>query len=104
MRWRTTDIAHVTHAIASTPFPEQANLHRVHITKVHGGKHDAVNPPKAMNEGLLESIVQTASRCRLEAMKITGESKWALLAMAEELEELDHELRAPGSRLPREAK
>ena len=61
-------------------------------------------PPQAISEGLLEPIVQMASKCRLEAMNSTGESKWALLAMAEALEELDHELRAPATRLPREAK
>lgn len=60
-------------------------------------------PPKATKEGLLESIVEKASKCRLEAMYSTGESKWALLAMAEELEELDHKMRGPGSRLPWEA-
>lgn len=61
-------------------------------------------PPKAIREGLAEPIVQKASKCRLQAMNSTGEAKWALLAMAEDLEELDHALRVPSTRLPWEAR
>jgi hypothetical protein len=41
-----------------------------------------------------QAIVKKASECRLEAMKCTGNQQWALLAMAEELEELGHQLNA----------
>jgi hypothetical protein len=56
------------------------------------------HPPKPAEEGLLEVIVRKASRCRLEAMNCTGERKWELLAMAEELEELDHDMRTSARR------
>jgi hypothetical protein len=56
------------------------------------------HPPKPAEEGLLEVIVRKASRCRLEAMNCTGDRKWMLLAMAEELEEIDHDIRAPACR------
>ena len=51
-------------------------------------------PEKAKDRGFLEALVQKASNCRLEARNCTGDRKWVLLAMAEELEELGHELSA----------
>lgn len=48
---------------------------------------------RTTGSGLSELIVQEASKCRLDARNCTGDRKWALLARAEELEELDHELR-----------
>ena len=61
-------------------------------------------PRKTVGVELTGVIIQEASKCRLEAMSSTGEGKWALLAMAEELEELDHALRMPATRLPWEAR